>query len=173
MIIETVEAVSPAEGYKGIVRASGSSEAEDLAGQIYLDPDFAAEEMRVAAEGAAVSKGNDGVEASAKVPGDVSTPVGDSPLEALEGITAEHRRLWDKVKKKLVAGLCKRDLNKGLEQLKVAKLAGDILSVVVRGQRQAWGLDALEGELRADDTEEFIQEMASLTVPSRADKAVE
>ncbi|MFQ5428522.1 MAG: hypothetical protein ACE5EZ_06025, partial [Thermodesulfobacteriota bacterium] len=72
-----------------------------------------------------------------------------------------------------VAGLCKRDLNKGLEQLKVAKLAGDILSVVVRGQRQAWGLDALEGELRCDDTEEFIEEMASLTVPSRADKAMD
>jgi len=94
-------------------------------------------------------------------------------VESAAEIIAEHRRLWAKVNKKLVAGLCKRNLDKGLEQLKVAKLAGDILSVIVKGQRQAWGIEAIEKEFHSDDTQEIIEEMASLTAPSRADTALD
>ncbi len=88
-------------------------------------------------------------------------------------IIEHHRMLWDKVSKKLVIGLRKTDPKEGLERLKVVKLAGDILSVVVRGQRQAWGLEALESEGAPGDTEEIIAEMASLTAPSRADASLE
>ena len=95
------------------------------------------------------------------------------PLQAMEAITTEHRRLWALISRKLELGLRKRDPKKGLEHLKAVKLAGDILSVVVRGQRQAWGLDVLEGSLSPDDTEEIVEEMASLTAPSGADKALE
>jgi hypothetical protein len=95
------------------------------------------------------------------------------PLQAMEAITAEHRRLWGLISRKLELGLRKRDPKKGLEHLKAIKLAGDILSVVVRGQRQAWGLEALEGSLAPDDTEEIIEEMASLTATSGADKALD
>jgi len=95
------------------------------------------------------------------------------PLQAMETITAEHRRLWGLISRKLELGLRKRDPKKGLEHLKAIKLAGDILSVVVRGQRQAWGLEALEGSLAPDDTEEIIEEMASLTATSGADKALD
>jgi len=96
-----------------------------------------------------------------------------SPLECAAKITERHRMLWDKVSRKLVIGLRKTDPKEGLERLKVVKLAGDILSVVVKGQRQAWGLEALESEIDSNDTEEFIKEMASLTAPSRADTSVE
>ncbi len=95
------------------------------------------------------------------------------PLQAMEEITSEHRRLWGLISRKLELGLRKRDPKKGLEHLKAIKLAGDILSVVVRGQRQAWGLEALEGSLAPDDTEEIIEEMASLTATSGADKALD
>ncbi|MFQ5479772.1 MAG: hypothetical protein ACE5DW_00655 [Thermodesulfobacteriota bacterium] len=173
MRIETVEALPPVEVYKNVVGAWDCNKAQKSARHVSLESDYEAEEMRAGVDEVAVESAKEGVVNQAEaLKGDLNSK-GISSLEAMEGITAEHRRLWDKVRKKLVAGLCKRDLNKGLEQLKVAKLAGDILSVVVKGQRQAWGLDVLEGELRCDDTEEFIEEMASLTVPSRADKALD
>ncbi len=95
------------------------------------------------------------------------------PLRTMETITSEHRRLWALISRKLELGLRKRDPKKGLEHLKAVKLAGDILSVVVRGQRQAWGLEAIEAELAPNDTEEIIEEMACLTAPLRADAALE
>jgi len=88
-------------------------------------------------------------------------------------ITSEHRRLWALVSRKMELGLRKRDPKNCLEHLKAVKLAGDILSVVVRGQRQAWGLDVLEGSLTPDDTEEIIEEMESLTSSRGADEALE
>jgi len=94
-------------------------------------------------------------------------------LETTAEITARHRILWDKVSKKLVTGLRKTDPKEGLERLKVVKLAGDILSVIVKGQRQAWGIEAIEGEFPPGDTQEIIAEMASLTAPSRADASLE
>jgi len=94
-------------------------------------------------------------------------------LEATAEITARHRMLWDKVSKKLVVGLRKTDPKEGLERLKVVKLAGDILSVIVKGQRQAWGIEAIEGEIAPGDTQEIIAEMASLTAPQGADASLE
>jgi len=96
-----------------------------------------------------------------------------TPQEIAARIVEHHRMLWDKVSRKLVIGLRKTDAKEGLERLKVVKLAGDILSVVVRGQREAWGLEALESENAPGDTQEIIAEMASLTAPSRADASVE
>jgi len=106
----------------------------------------------------------------AEVAADTKEP---TPLEAAAEITARHRVLWDKVSKKLVTGLRKKDPKEGLERLKVVKLAGDILSVIVKGQRQAWGLEAIESEFSPGDTQEIIAEMASLTAPQGADTSLE
>ncbi len=170
MSIESVEATFYVEGSGGLLGAELSHDREELASQIIREAETEAWRAREVVEECLVEK--EVIKQDLRQ-GDSRAPCGPISLEAMEGIKAEHRRLWEKVKKKLVAGICKRDLKKGLEQLKVAKLAGDILSLVVRGQRQAWGLDALEGELSADDREEIIEEMASLTVPSRADKTLE
>jgi len=97
----------------------------------------------------------------------------NNPILVIEEITGEHRRLWRLISRKLELGLRKRDPKKSIEHLKAVKLAGDILSVVVRGQRQAWGLEAIEGGLPPDDTEEIIEEMACLTAPSRTGKALD
>lgn len=91
----------------------------------------------------------------------------------------DHRSLWRGVKKRLLRGLQSRDLKQGLEELKVAKAAGEVLTSVIKGEREACGLGAgVGGEgpedgVTADDAKETAGEMASLTVPPGADEAVE
>jgi len=166
--IESVEDTSSVEDSGALFDTELSREAEELAHQMIRESQSEGSPVRDVEEERLVEKG-----VIKKGQGAALANCGQTSLEVMEGIKAEHRRLWEKIKKKLVAGICKRDLNKGLEQLKVAKLAGDVLSLVVKGQRQAWGLDVFEGELSADDREEIIEEMVSLTVPSRADKVMD
>lgn len=83
-----------------------------------------------------------------------------------------HRSLWMGVKKRLVKGLESRDSKLGLEELKVAKIAGEVLTSVIKGERQAWGLeDGQEADEAIED--EIARKMAEATVPSGADEAVE
>jgi len=93
--------------------------------------------------------------------------------DAAERITEKHRELWAKVKKKLISGLRKKDPKEGIEELKAAKTAADVLTSIVRGERQAWGIDATGDERLPDDTEEIVKAMASLTVPSGTDTALD
>lgn len=104
---------------------------------------------------------------------------GREPLDA-----DDHRSLWRGVKKRLLKGLQSEDLQKGLEELKVAKAAGEVLTSVIKGEREACGLDGFawggreEGAgqkpgVTADDAKDAAREMASLTVPPGADEAVE
>ncbi len=74
--------------------------------------------------------------------------------------------LWKGVRKRLVSGLHNNDAKLGLEELKVAKMAGEVLSSVIKGERLALGLDS-EG----DDQEEIAREMARFTLPHGADAA--
>lgn len=88
-----------------------------------------------------------------------------------EDMLDEHRILWRGVKRRLVKGLKTTDAKIGLEELKVAKIAGEVLSNVIKGERQAWGLeDSCEGQ---DDREEIAGEMVCLTVPSGTEEAVD
>lgn len=84
-------------------------------------------------------------------------------------ILVDHRDLWKGVKKRLVKGLSNNDAKLGLEELKVAKIAGEVLSSVIRGERMAWGLE--EGPGAADDTKEIAEEMARVTVQQGAGEA--
>lgn len=121
------------------VSSSGSKMARELARRI-LREDEHKEGQRpvIRAQKGKAEKRPKGHKGAVK-PGELT------PAEAAVVITERHRALWDKVSRKLDVGLKKTDPKEGLERLKVVKLAGDILSVVVRGQRQAWGLEALEG----------------------------
>jgi len=95
--------------------------------------------------------------------------------EALRGETVhgellvDHRDLWKGVKKRLVRGLSNNDAKLGLEELKVAKIAGEVLSSVIRGERMAWGLE--EGPEATDDATETAAEMARVTVQQGAGEA--
>ncbi|MBI5599194.1 MAG: hypothetical protein HY890_05585 [Deltaproteobacteria bacterium] len=90
-----------------------------------------------------------------------------------EGISArvldEHRSLWKSVKKKLVRGLKESDE----KELKLAKLAGDTLMDVVKGERQAWGINDDELDAACGAADGIAAEMERLTVPPPADKALD
>lgn len=98
---------------------------------------------------------------------------GESGKRALkpEDVIGDHRSLWTGVKKRLVRGLHNSDVKQGLEELKVAKMAGEVLSNVIKGERLAWGLED-KGEI-LNDTEEIAGEMAQATVSSGAEEAVD
>lgn len=86
-----------------------------------------------------------------------------------EGITGEHRRFWSLVKRKLNDGLEKSNI----DELKIAKIAGDGLLNIMKGETQAWGLT--EDDVKTDQTEVLgiTREMAELTVPPRAAEALD
>lgn len=64
----------------------------------------------------------------------------DAPQIAFD----DHQSLWHGVKKRLVRGLETSDVKAGLEELKVAKLAGEVLTSVIKGERLAHGLPVAE-----------------------------
>jgi len=97
-------------------------------------------------------------------------PAGKAPsaeAEASPGKTAPDNHhvlddgsLWKGVRKRLVSGLHNNDAKLGLEELKVAKLAGEVLSSVIRGERLAFG--EVDGE---DDAQGLVRQMVQLTLP--------
>ena len=76
--------------------------------------------------------------------------------------------LWKGVRKRLVSGLHNNDAKLGLEELRVAKLAGEVLSSVIKGERMAFGDTDDE-----DDAQGFVSKMAQLTLPPGAGEADE
>lgn len=95
-----------------------------------------------------------------------------------EDVLDDHRSLWKGVKKRLVKGLRNNDVKLGLEELKVAKIAGEVLSSVIKGERLAWGLEAGAGEAtgglkEADDEEQITCEMERVTAPQGTDEALD
>ena len=99
---------------------------------------------------------------------DVPVGAGRKPSELID----DHRVLWRGVKKRLVKGLRNNDVKLGLEELKVAKIAGEVLSSVIKGERLAWGIEQ-EVCVSLDDTQKIAAEMELATVPCGADEAVD
>lgn len=99
------------------------------------------------------------------------------PADKPEDVLGEHRVLWNSVKKRLIMGLKSSDLKPSLEELKVAKVAAEVLTSVIKGERQAWGLEEDGSQKVPDeepkDTEELTRAMASLTVPSGTDETLD
>ncbi|MBI5971423.1 MAG: hypothetical protein HY884_09755 [Deltaproteobacteria bacterium] len=95
-------------------------------------------------------------------------------------VTDEHIRLWGKVKKRLVKGLRNTDVKTGLEELKAAKVAGEVLANVIKGERLAMGIPAPEPDSAPtspidtlDDENAIALEMAQVTAPPGADTPVD
>ncbi|MEE9615267.1 MAG: hypothetical protein V3W31_10035 [Thermodesulfobacteriota bacterium] len=85
----------------------------------------------------------------------------------------DHRRMWGSVKKNLDTVLKKTDVESGVEGLKFAKLAGDALSSVVKGERQAWGLVETGADIEPEEMTDTTKEMEQATVPPGAGEALE
>lgn len=95
----------------------------------------------------------------------------EDALTKPEDVLDEHRVLWRGVKRRLVKGLKTTDAKVGLEELKVAKIAGEVLTNVIKGERQAWGLEEnCEGR---DDREDIAGEMVCLTLPPGTEETVD
>lgn len=84
-----------------------------------------------------------------------------------------HRSFWRGVEKRLVSGLKTNDLKKGLEELKVAKMAGEVISGMIRSKRLELGLEEAGTEKETDEPEEIAGEMARVTASSGAEEAVD
>lgn len=100
--------------------------------------------------------------------GKQTTGCDDAPQIAF----GDHQSLWQGVKKRLVRGLETRDVKAGLEELKVAKLAGEVLASVIKGERLALGLACGEYD-EAQRVDADIAEMEAATASHGADEAVD
>ncbi len=84
-------------------------------------------------------------------------------------VLREHRRLWQEVKKRLSAGL-----NRGDEkELKLAKIAGDVLLSVIKGEKEVWKIDPKEDSITEEELYEATKQMEHLTVSSGTETPVE
>ncbi|MBI5827123.1 MAG: hypothetical protein HZB22_05305 [Deltaproteobacteria bacterium] len=109
--------------------------------------------------------------AACKKGGEQAQPPEEDERTKPEDVLDEHRVLWRGVKRRLVKGLKTSDAKVGLEELKVAKIAGEVLTNVIKGERQAWGLEQnCEGQ---DDREEIAGEMVCLTLPPGTEETVD
>jgi len=97
---------------------------------------------------------------------------GRAPESRHGALPARHRDFWKGVEKRLEKGLKAKDVKQGLEELKVAKMAGDVISSMTRGKMLEMGLDD-SGENGFDDSAEIVAEMARVTVPPGAAEDVD
>lgn len=96
--------------------------------------------------------------------------ISEKPLDVLPD---RHRSYWKGVERRLARGLKTKDVKQGLEELKVAKMAGEVISSMIRSKRLELGLEEASVEKGADDAEAIIAEMARATAPSGADEALD
>jgi len=85
-------------------------------------------------------------------------------------VIGDHRTLWKGVKSRLVRGLHHEDAKSGLDELKIAKTASEVLSNVIKGERLAWGLEDAE---EFEDQEEIASQMDEATSSASAAQAVD
>lgn len=84
-----------------------------------------------------------------------------------------HRSFWKGVEKRLARGLKTKDVKQGLEELKVAKMAGEVISSMIRSKRLELGLEEAAAEKGEYETDLVAAEMAQATAPSGAAPAVD
>lgn len=84
-----------------------------------------------------------------------------------------HRNYWKGVEKRLARGLKTKDIKQGLEELKVAKMAGEVISSMIRSKRLELGLEEAAAEKGENDADLIAAEMARSTAPSGTDEALD
>ena len=90
-------------------------------------------------------------------------------VKSSKRILGEHRMLWASVKGTLVEGIAKSDE----KRLKVAKIAGDGLLNIVKGERQAWGITEDDVGSTPEDILNAIKEIEEATASCGAETALE
>ena len=95
------------------------------------------------------------------------------PERRLDILPERHRSFWKGVERRLARGLKTKDVKQGLEELKVAKMAGEVISSMIRSKRLELGLEEAAAEKVVDDTDLIVTEMARVTAPAGADEALE
>lgn len=93
---------------------------------------------------------------------------GSVPVD--EGL--DNRSLLNGVKKRLVRGLENADVKQGIEELKAAKIAWEVLSEFMREEKLTLGLED-GGKDGGDEREAIAAAMAEATAPSGAGKALD
>lgn len=95
---------------------------------------------------------------------------GGTPLD--EG-GLDNRSLLNGVRKRLVKGLENADVKQGIEELKAAKIAWEVLSEFLREEKLSPGLEEGGGDKEGEEREAAASAMAEATAPSGTDKALE
>lgn len=95
------------------------------------------------------------------------------PEKRLDLLPDRHRSYWKGVERRLARGLKTKDVKQGLEELKVAKMAGDVISNMIRSKRLELGLEEAAVEKGENDADLIAAEMARATAPCGADEALD
>lgn len=90
-----------------------------------------------------------------------------------QALPESHRSFWRGVEKRLARGLETDDLKKGLEELKVAKMAGEVISGMIRSKRLELGFDEAGAQAGADESQDIAVEMARVTAAPGAEETVD
>ncbi|GEM_PF-2954808 len=93
--------------------------------------------------------------------------------KSTERLPERHSDFWKGVERRLARGLKTKDVKQGLEELKVAKMAGEVISSMIRGKRLELGLEEAAAEKGGDDGDLVAAEMARVTATSGADEALD
>ena len=100
-----------------------------------------------------------------KMPGEpAGMPVDEGSLD--------NRRVLNGVRKRLVNGLENEDVKQGIEELKAAKIAWEVLSEFMKEEKLSLGLEE-GGDEDGDERRAVASAMAEATAPSGTDKALE
>jgi hypothetical protein len=95
------------------------------------------------------------------------------PEKRMDILPERHRNFWKGVERRLARGLKTKDVKLGLEELKVAKMAGEVISSMIRSKRLELGLEEAAAEKGDDEADLIAAAMAQATAPSGADEAVD
>jgi len=95
------------------------------------------------------------------------------PERRLDILPERHRNFWKGVERMLARGLKTKDVKQGLEELKVAKMAGEVISSMIRSKRLELGLEEAAAEKGENEADLIAAEMAQATAPSGADEALD
>ncbi len=97
----------------------------------------------------------------------------DRSVRSPELIIEEHRKLWSGLRELMGLSLAELRGREDLEGIKEKKALADLLMVIMRGERMAWGLDDTPAEVGRDDKEDTLREMEHVTLSSGAGEALE
>lgn len=89
------------------------------------------------------------------------------------GSDDDHVALWLEVRKRLSKALEHDDAGRCLEELKAAKLAGEVLSNVVKGRKEARELTECDVSDIYEEAQEIVREMETATIPPGPGPALE